>query len=296
VGIDESQIVVMSVANSETSPRKYVAITAGSAYKSLDDTQCAIDFIPMLFNVSVGLAGRNISVEPVGQTADFNPLRNLTRTVVRQYSDITATQTNFYTSLVGNAFIASIAGWNISHPNSDADATTLAGLEQAFLAMTDAMLVAYGSAQLVVGDLSQSTQALVHVNAIRFGTPIYIYTIFTINAMVVMAFGAEALRTRGWRKLITFDYLDSRKLILGASTGGRGIFDAVSQMKKSAKRDVGHILVRMGNQDGIVMIEYAGMTREPVSDVKTSSYSSLASDNQVWLAPRAQGLNMVLSM
>ncbi|KAF2797974.1 hypothetical protein K505DRAFT_396502 [Melanomma pulvis-pyrius CBS 109.77] len=228
-GVDDKQIVVMSVAHSETSPRRYVAITAGSSYKSLDATQCAIDFTPMLFNVSVSIANRNISVVPAGETADFNPKRNLARTVVRQYSDISATGTNFYMSLIGNALTSSIAGWKLSHQNSSADEATLAGLEQAFLAMTDDMLVAYGSAQLVVGGFSQATTALVHVNALRFGTPGYIYAIFSINSLVVLAFVAEALRTRRWRKLIDFDYLDSRRLVVGSSLGGRGISNAVLQ-------------------------------------------------------------------
>ena len=262
VGTDDTQIVVMSVARSDTSPRKYVAITAGSAYNSLNAIQCAIDFTPMLFNVSVGIASRNISVVPAGETTDFNPERNLTRTVVRQYSDITATETNFYTSLVGNAFTSSIAGWNVSHPNSSADEATLAGVEKAFLAMTEDMLVAYGSAQLVVGNFSQPAKALVHVNALRLGTPVYIYAIFSINALIVITFMAEALRTRGWRKLISFNYLDSRRLVVGSSRGGTGISDAVLQTRKSAKGDIGHMLVRLRNWDGMIAIEYAGETRE----------------------------------
>lgn len=277
VGTDDSHILVVSV--SAGGARRYLAITAGSAYKTLDATQCAIDFTPMLFNISVGIVGRNISVLPAGEIIDFNPNRNLTRTLMRQFSNIAAVETNFYSSVYGNALNASIAWWKITHPESSSEAATLAGLEQAFQAMADDILVAFGSAQFVVGNFSQISAAIVHVDALRFGSPIYIYAIFTINALIVLIFAVEAIRTQGWKKLILFNYVDSRTLVVGSSMGGRAIYDSVLQAKKSVDGDIGRILVKLQNQDELVAIQYAGI-RESGYGLKVDKYLPLSSDER----------------
>lgn len=279
-GIGDSEIVAFLVAHSDLSPRRYLAIVAGSSYNALNATQCAIDFTPMLFNISVGIANRNISVVPAMEIADINPERNLTRTVVEQVSGISTIETTFYTSVVGNALDSSIAGWKISHPNASNETATLAGLEQAFLAMIDDVLVGFGGAQYVAGNFSKTTTAQVHVNALRFGSAVYIYAIFTVNAFIVLVFAAEALRTRGWRKLIQFNYLDSRTLVVGGSMGGRGIADAALRVGRSANGGMGRTPVRLINRDGIVAIRYAGIARES-SPVGMTRYSRLASDDRV---------------
>jgi hypothetical protein len=114
---------------------------------------------------------------------------------MQQFSAISAVETNMYTSVIGNPLNYSIAWWNISHPSSSYDKATLTGLEQAFLAMTDDIFVAFGSAELVVGNFSETTTALVHVNALRFGSAIYIYAIFVTNVFIVLTFAAEAIQT-----------------------------------------------------------------------------------------------------
>jgi hypothetical protein len=258
VGTDDKEIVAISISSSDLSPRRYLAIVAGSSYNFLNSTQCAIDYTPMLFNVSVGIIARTISVIPAGEIADFNPERNLTRTTTQQFGQISVVETNMYISEVGNALNSSVAGWRISHPDTSYDNATLAGLEAAFLVMTDDILAAYGSAQLVVGNFSKNTPALVHVNAVRFGSAIYIIAIFILNTIIVLAFAAEAIRTGGWKNLIYFDYLDSTSLIVSSSIGGPGIADAILHAEKSTDHGIGRMLVKLQNRNGMVAIQYAG--------------------------------------
>ena len=61
--------------------------------------------------------------------------------------------------------------------------------------------------------------------AIVFGKPVYIYLIITTNLIIFLIFFVEALRTRGWRDLTTFNYMDVKTVIVGASMGGTGIAD-----------------------------------------------------------------------
>ena len=278
VGTNDEAIVALSVFTNDLSPRRYLAIVAGSSYNSLNATQCSLDFTPMLFNISVAIAGRNISVVPDAQAADFDPVRNLTRTAMTHFSGISAIETNFYLYQVGNALNSSIAGWKISHPDARDNEATLAGLEQAFLAMADDILVGFGSAQFVVGNFSKTAASLVQVNALRFGTAIYIYAVFAINALIVLAFAAEALRTHAWRELVHFDYLDSRALVVGGSIGGPGIADAALQAaRSSADGEVGRMLVRLQKRDDMVAIQYAGTAGEFAPSVRPMKYSRLMS-------------------
>lgn len=98
VGHGTSATVAIGVAHPITSPRRYLAIAAGSSYAMLNATQCAIDFNPSLFDVSVGLPGWNIIVTRLADAAEINPTRNLTKTAMRQLELISNDQTNIYIS------------------------------------------------------------------------------------------------------------------------------------------------------------------------------------------------------
>ena len=101
---------------------------------------------------------------------DFNPERYLTRLVVRQLELISNDLTNLYVSLLGDALNSSIGTWNISQCSraiTEAEAT-LAGLTNSMVAMTDDMMAAYASAQLMVGRFSVGQTAVVQLSALRF--------------------------------------------------------------------------------------------------------------------------------
>jgi hypothetical protein len=277
IGHDGKAIVAMGVSFSERSPRRYLAIAAGEAYGFLNSTQCEFDFTPMLFNVTVDIGNLNITVKPVAPMRDFNPQRNITRTVVRQFELMSNDMTNLYVSLLGEAFNASIASYKMSRASASRDPfteeeATLAGLTNSITAMADDMLVAYASAQLMVGRMFTQQPARTHVYALQFGQPGYIYAIFTLNLIIIFAVLAEATRTYGWSALGRFNYLDPRDLIIAASRGGAEIAEAADGiMEKRDRRKLKHIwllsdpdegngslVVNMkGDEDGHMRIEVA---------------------------------------
>ncbi|KZL84139.1 hypothetical protein CI238_02756 [Colletotrichum incanum] len=223
VGHDTKAIVAVGVAHSSESPRRYISIAAGESYLALNATQCTVDFTPTLFNISVGIRGRNITVSPVGEVVDFNPGRNLTRTVVRQFELISNDLTSFYESVLGNAFISSIAAWNMSHNENGAvseGGATLRGLENAITAMADSMLAAYGAAQLMVGNYSESRQAEVTIGVFVVGEKTYVVAVAVLNALVILAVTVEGLRTKGWRGLPSYDFSNPEWLITASFRGG----------------------------------------------------------------------------
>ena len=246
IGHDENAIVAIGVSYSERSPRRYLAIAAGRSYAALDRVQCTLDFLPTLFTVSVDLVNRNISVRPAYPIPDFNPHRNLTRTVARQFALLSNDLTTLYLSLLGDAFNASIAAHRMSRPSFSAarnpipaDQATLAGLANSLTAMADAMLAAYASAQLVVGRCFAPHPATVVLYALQFGQPAYVYAVFALNLLVVLAVVGEAVRTRAWAELARFNYLDPRDLVVAASRGGTGVAERADEMVREGGRGKG---------------------------------------------------------
>lgn len=97
---------------------------------------------------------------------------------------------------------------------------TLPGLANAITVMTDDMLVAYAQAQLMIGGFLDSRPAVVQRQAMRVGEDAYVYTLFVFNILVIMVMLFECLRTRGWKDLVLFDYMDVEWLTIGGFRGG----------------------------------------------------------------------------
>ncbi|KAF1998288.1 hypothetical protein P154DRAFT_555365 [Amniculicola lignicola CBS 123094] len=278
IGIDGKAIVAMGVSHSESSARRYIAITTGESYRFLNNTQCELVFTPTLFNVTVDLSNLNITVNPISTVPDFNPQRNLTRTMVRQFELLSNDLTNLYVSLLGDALNSSIAAYNMSRISASRDPftedeATLAGLTNSITAMADDMLVSYASAQVMVGKFFTSQSAVVYLYSLQFGQRAYIYAIFTLNLLILLAVAAEAIRTHGWRDLGRFNYLDPRDLIIAASRGGTDVAAAADALAAGDGKKImkhvwllsdpdegnGALGVRLkGDEDGHVSIVLVG--------------------------------------
>ncbi|GKT49615.1 uncharacterized protein ColSpa_09796 [Colletotrichum spaethianum] len=278
IGHDTKPIVAVGVAHSSESPRRYISIAAGQSYLALNATQCIVDFTPTLFNVSVGIRGRNITVSPVGEVEDFNPERNLTRTVVRQFELISNDLTSFYESVLGNAFLSSIAAWNMSSSENGTvpeDEATLRGLENAITAMADSMLTAYGAAQLMVGNYSEARQAEVTIGVFVVGEKIYVIAVAVLNALVILAVAIEGLRTKGWQGLPSFDFSNPEWLIAASFRGGvlfKGSSNVISEDSPAARASTksifstySRVLGSDGKEESIIELVPSGHGNEDVA-------------------------------
>ncbi|KAK4870243.1 hypothetical protein LT330_005297 [Penicillium expansum] len=251
IGRSEEPIVAVGVAAQPTeySAKRYMAIVAGSYYNNLNQIQCAVTFKPAMFNVSVDILGRNISVNKinasetsVGPVLDIDPHHNITHIVMRQLELISNDLTSFYRSTLGDAFNASISDYRTSVTGENISETQIVkkGMENAVTSLVDDMLVAYASAQLVVGEFEKSTPVVVQVSALRVGSQAYIITSAMITGLIALLVIGEGIRMRWWKDLPPFDYQDNRALILGASRGGKGVAEYVEQVKC---KDLGRVPV-----------------------------------------------------
>ena len=261
-----SKIVSIGVSRNQESSQRIIGIAAGSNYTFLNATQCNVQFLPTLFNVSVGLVDRSINVSEVSAGTDFTARKNLTYALIRQFELISNDQTNLYLSLLGDSFNSSIASYNLSvsalnEPPPTESSATLTGLTNSITAMIDDLLIAYASAQLLIPNDSTPMPATIQVQAFVFGSAIYVYLTFAINTAIILVLIEEAFRTQNWKGLSNFDYMDLRSLIIGSSMGGKGIAENVKTLArgnnksvyKLDSRQVGDIRVFLDRDRAIVL-------------------------------------------
>ncbi|KAK0510924.1 hypothetical protein JMJ35_006476 [Cladonia borealis] len=261
-----SKIVAIGVSRNKESSQRILSIAAGSGYTFLNATQCTVEFLPTLFNVSVGLVDRSINVSEVATGTDFTERENLTYVLMRQFELISNDQTTLYLSLLGDSFNSSIASYNLSvsalneAPPTQSSAT-LIGLANSIRAMIDDLLTAYASAQLLIANDSTPTPATIQVQAFVFGSAVYVYLTFAINTAIILVLMEEAFRTQNWRGLSYFDYMDPRSLIIGSSMGGKAVAEKVkiiaggdkNSVYKHSLRKVGNIRVILDEHESIVL-------------------------------------------
>lgn len=257
IGRGNSSIVAVGVAGKPIAfiATRYMAVAAGNNYAFLNAAQCAITFTPALFNVSTNIKGRNITVSkvPVSEpsaspTPSIDPDHHMTHVVMRQLELIANDLTGYYRSPLGDALNTSISDYRTSAANTKRNMTetlsetqvALRGLENAVVSLVDDILVAYASAQLMVGGFTASVPVRVQVSALRVGSRGYIIASAVIAGLIAMVAIGEAIRMRRWRALPEFDYLDNRMLVVSASRGGEAVANYVEQVEC---KDIGGIPV-----------------------------------------------------
>lgn len=244
LGHSVNSLVAIGVAAANTgyNPR-YLAIAAGSDYGYLNTTQCRTEFIPSLFNVSVALAGKNITVTRANATTeDIEPSGNLTHVVERQFELASNDLTGIYQSILGSALNFSIADYQ-TFVNSSSfnelrptdEEINLTGIQNSVTAMIDDLLVAYASAQLMIANDTKTVDAIVTYAAVRLGQPIYVYSVFFINLAIILVVMIEAFRTRSWTHLTPFDYNDLSALAVASSRGGYHLSNALAAVGRKVE-------------------------------------------------------------
>lgn len=227
IGWSVDTIVAIAVDSSASSPRRILGVAAGETYGFLNRTQCETLYTPTIFNVSVELAGENITVTPLtsdDSVEDIEPRGNLTFLTNWQFALIASDQTSLYSSLLGTSFNTSIANyqsaqWLLHGTTPSPQNATLSGLQNSITAMVDSMLTAYAGAQIMVANETKTTTAHVGVVAIRFGDYEYIVAVAVLSLAALGLFLLDLARTSAWKGLQEFDYMNPTDLILGMAPG-----------------------------------------------------------------------------
>ena len=284
VGRGDDAIVALGVAADpiEYSAKRYMAIAAGSYYKNLDKIQCAVAFKPALFNVSVDIPGRNISVSrvrSVDAVHDIDPHHSITHIVMRQLELISNDLTSYYRSTLGDAFNASISDYRTSVAGGNDSLSemqiVMKGMENAITSLVDDILGGYASAQLVVGGFKKSAPVRVEISTLRIGSRAYIIASAVITGLIALLVIGEGIRMRWWKDLPTFDYQDNRGLVVGASRGGRGFAEYVEHMNC---KDLGRIPVIWRKGKGQEAWDQGEIVFQPLLHDSEDDIEHIASD------------------
>lgn len=276
-GIRSSDEIV-ALAGQAYKGQNLFSIASGRRYSAFNGTQCNVTFSPTNFSVSVNLTQRMITVTPLPlqlQVPDINPggkLIAITMRMLTSFSQLNAC--NLYTSVIGNTFESNINNVYASQyttPNTSKPydrATTFRGIEDSLTSMLDNVLLAYSSAQLMIANDTYQVPITTLITSIRVGEPIYIYAIAAINFLLVLVFLVEAARTKGWRGLKKFDYMDVKSVVVGTSMGGTAIANAAARRacaSDQARQDgsaadyvAGNVAVRLDHRDDALALVYDG--------------------------------------
>ncbi|KAJ7816978.1 hypothetical protein B0H14DRAFT_2602353 [Mycena olivaceomarginata] len=144
------------------------------------------------------------------------------QTALTGITSFSMTNTDLYTSVLGNVFLSNIADIAMARDGG------ILGV------MLDDILVGFSSAQLQIAGKNASapnstigSATTVTMAAMRMGKLQYLIGVSVLNFLIVAVYLFECFRTRHWRGMPLFDHNDIASVVVAASKGGTALGDAV---------------------------------------------------------------------
>jgi hypothetical protein len=245
--------------------KAYTSIASGSIYKNLNNTQCSITMVPASFSVDVHTLSRTIKVTPqpnVDNVADIEPSGFIADSASSILGFMSIVDTTLYTSVIGTMLQRNIDNVNQQRNHSTAnEQDTLKGVADSLQALIDDHLLATASAQLMVAHDSFPTSATISQQAFSIGQRGYAVAIIVLNALIILCYVFEALRTRYWSQLTQFNYADIKSVIIASSLGVRDAGVTASEFRHSKKSNwFGHSSDRAAGTVRVILRPYESMT------------------------------------
>ena len=178
---------------------------------------CTIEFAPMTFLTNVSTLDQSITVTPLEPIDQFNQTGNIKDAIISDLdllsraSSSSVTFTPLYYAISNNWQAAKIAY------NASDDAAWELSLQDAIVEVADDLLAYQGILAVVRGgneSVPQSVQR--HFAAVKIGQTKYHFAQLVINIFLCIIYLYEASRTRYWKHLPGFDFLDIKALTLAA--------------------------------------------------------------------------------
>lgn len=234
-------VTVASSVSTDFHGTHYVVFATGRGregkYGRLSNVQCEVTFQPMEFTISVNVIGLSITVDilepaPVPANAHERTLR-----AVRSLGDLGGIfATTQWTSVIGNVFINNIANVEAADVEAADDignSSSLRGVADAVTSIIDNVFGADSAAQLMIQNNTNRTSVRAKSDAIKFGSPAYIYPVLLVNLLICLVHVIELIRTRGWNHSTSFDFMDIKSVIISTSTGGSAIASEVQSLHRT---------------------------------------------------------------
>lgn len=215
-----------------TEPNLHLSLVTTDEYKELNATQCQALLTPTDFLVDVNVVDGSILVIPQNATNVVKELDCFGLTSWRAADTLSALamiSTTSYTSAIGNMLRNNIFSVKQQKTSETDERKTLRGIEESLQALADQFLFSSAGAQLVIANDTIAAPVVGEIDALRIGQGVYIWAIFVVNTMVLLAICFEAVRTRLWYGLPKLNFADVKTAIVVSSYGGRSIANRVSE-------------------------------------------------------------------
>ena len=264
----DDAVVAVAWWNQYSNIENYIgtlAIASGANYTALNNTQCNVSMIPKDFTIAVSVKEGLITVTPQDGGVDppngTNPMPIVSSafTTFASLSEVASTK---FTSAIGNLLNSNINNVLLQKTNETDEQKTLRGISEAIQVVMDDALVAYGSAQLMLANVTRPVQIHLVVDALTIGTPTYVYIVAGLNAAVVIAVVFEAVRTKGWKGMPRWNYMSVKSTVVSSSMGGMEIGRTVENLHRAANtawrgdandRINGNLKVRLRRINGLAL-------------------------------------------
>ncbi|MCJ1292943.1 hypothetical protein MMC34_004496 [Xylographa carneopallida] len=230
-GFNAGGIVALITATSGS--RHILAITTGANgtdyYAPLNNVQCEMTFASRNFSVAVDRDNQTVSVTALEEVT-WPPYGELVvnGSVAAISTMAQALATTMYVSILGQSLIYNIA--NVEAFQGVSNSSKLLGVADAINSLLDNILVTYAAAQLMVAKEEVPIEVDSQVTAIVLGTSAYVFPIFALNLLICLVYLVEVFRTRGWRHLSSFNFMNIKSVIIGTSIGGTTIATKARRM------------------------------------------------------------------
>jgi hypothetical protein len=223
-------------------------------FKQFDKVQCEINYEPRNFSVKVNATAKTMLASTSEDAAvpwpDYGDavLSGLDYPF-RHYS---ADESMYFGSQLGHSIVVNINQLRLLRSESDStedknNATMFKGLEEYFESLFDNGIGMLSATRLIGANKTTPVDATVALPAIKYGEPIYIYTVLAINIVVLVAFVAEAVRTRGWAHMANLELADVGSVMFTASNGGTALAE---KMGRTPPKEIGRIRLRLRKSEG----------------------------------------------
>ena len=185
-------------------------------YQDFDTMLCTFEWQPTLFNVSVNLSNRTMTVTPLRNATTFDPVGTLAKVVTADVDLLSRINSNLVVSTIGTALADSRRNLNVSQPGLPRARLTTLTLEVFITSLVDDFLVARGTEQLILYKKTVATNATRYFPAEKIGSGTFHYIQFTISTFLFLGVVVEALRTHFWRLLPQFNFVNTKSLAAAA--------------------------------------------------------------------------------
>jgi hypothetical protein len=232
-GLDSADVVAVAAGLGGLDRPHYVAFATGNGtwgkYGELSNVQCQVTFDPMEFAISVNVTGLTITVNPL-EAAPLPPhASDLAAHAIYTLNNLGSTlATTIWTSVLGDVFITNIA--NVVAASGTGNSSNLRGVADAVSSIIDNAFGAYSAAQLMIQNDTTPTIVEAESVAVVFGSPVYVYSVLVVNLVICLIYFIEVVRTRGWKRLSNFNFMDIKSVIISASIGGSAIANKVQSL------------------------------------------------------------------